>query len=277
MELLRKLLRKTIGTSSFFYQIVSKFTKFIFIITKESFETYLTLRRLSRSNNIQELQQLSPVPVTLRSLKHPIFVRPGTEDVGMIISTIIREEYGQFRYPMSPEWMLDAGAYIGDTAVYFLSKYSQLKLIALEPNPAAYELARLNLSPYGDRTTLLNKALYASNECLKFKGDFGGASVSVQGHGLNVEGISIPTLMEMFHIPRLNILKMDIEGAEEIIFATNPDGWLRRVDLLIIEIHGSSAMTAVTRALRQNGFSMRRHRSVWYCTQHASFSERHFL
>ncbi|MHB1326346.1 MAG: FkbM family methyltransferase [Thermoleophilia bacterium] len=183
----------------------------------------------------------------------------------MIISTILREEYGQFQPAIDPEWMIDAGAYIGDTSAYFLSRFPRLRLVALEPNPPAFEMARQNLAPYGDRAILLPNALWATDQRCRFEGGFGEASI--QATGREVEATSIPALLDKFAIPRLGILKMDIEGAEEAIFASSPEGWLACVDLLIIEIHGPAAQDIVSRALQENGFSMRQYKSVWYCMQ----------
>lgn len=221
---------------------------------------WITLRRLQKKCTAP---QLPAVPITFRGIKHLFLVRPGTEDVRMVFSTIIREEYGQFQPASDPEWMIDAGAYIGDTSAYFLSRFPRLRLVALEPNPPAFEMARQNLAPYGKRAILLPKALSATDQRLRFGGGFGGASI--QATGVEVEATSIPSLLNKFVISRVNILKMDIEGAEEAIFASSPEGWLARVDLLIIEIHGLAAKGIVSRALWQNGFSMRQYRSVWYC------------
>lgn len=258
-EIGRRAVRRAIGSQSRAYRAGSGVLDFIAVARREGVRTWIILRRLQESNE----PQLPAVPVIIRGVKHPLLVRPGTPDAGMIISTIIREEYGQFQPAVDPEWMIDAGAYIGDTSAYFLSRFPRLRVVALEPNPPAFEMARQNLVPYGDRAILLPKALWATDQRLRFEGSFGGASV--QGSGREVEATSIPALLDKFAISRLGILKMDIEGAEEAIFASSPEGWLARVDVLIMEIHGSAAEDIVSRALQQNGFSMRRYRSVWYC------------
>lgn len=258
-ENLRRAVRNFIGYRSRLYQAGSAILDFMAVVSKEGIGTWVTLRRLQKCTS----QQLPAVPVAFRGVKHPILIRPGTEDPGMIISTVIREEYGQFQATTQPEWMIDAGAYIGDTSAYFLSRFPRLKLVALEPNPPAFLMTKQNLAPYGDRAILLPKALSVTEQSLRFGGGFGGASI--QPTGVEVEATSIPALLEKFAIPRLGILKMDVEGEEEAIFSSSPEGWLARVDLLIIEIHGPVALGIVSRVLQQNGFSMREYRSIWYC------------
>jgi predicted O-methyltransferase YrrM len=100
-----------------------------------------------------------------------IFIRPGTPDVSTIINNVIREEYGHFSYAGDPQWMVDAGAYIGDTAAYFLSRFPRFRVIALEPNPPAFAMASQNLKPYGERVILMKKGLWVDDQNVLFGGE----------------------------------------------------------------------------------------------------------
>jgi len=64
---------------------------------------------------------------------------------------------------------------------------------------------------------------------------------------------------------RIDILKMDIEGAEADVLGKSADIWLNRVDLLIIELHGPEIEVAVMETLRRNRFIATPYRSLWYC------------
>ena len=207
---------------------------------------------------------LSPVPISFRNLQYPILVRPGTIDINTVINNVIREEYGQFQPVSEPKWMIDAGAYIGDTSAYFLSRFPYLKVIALEPHPKSYEISCKNLTPYGERVVLLNKGLWARDQKLKFGGVFSEACI--QDEGWEIDCISLPTILEQFSIPRINILKMDIEGAEAALFSSHPEEWLDRIDLLIVEIHGQKNMEVVLSTLKKYHFSIKKFRSVFYCS-----------
>lgn len=259
MEALRGIVRGILGSSSWLYRAGSRLLSFLAVARKEGMGTWRTLRRLENA----KAGSTAPVSVGLTGLRHPVSLRPGTLDVTVVISTVIREQYGQCKVPGDPEWMIDAGAYIGDTAAYFLSRYPSLNVIALEPNPSTYAMAVENLRPYGHRVVLLDKGLWASEQPVCFGGESGGASI--RESGLEIQTTSIPALLEEYSMPRLSILKMDIEGAEEPIFSSEPQAWLGRVDLLIIELHGRAIESLVRRVLLDSGFSMRRYRSVWYC------------
>ena len=80
--------------------------------------------------------------------------------------------------------MIDAGAFIGDTAAYFLSRFSNLHVTAIEPNLDNFTLARTNLAPYGDRVNLLNQALGGRAGEVYFAGHSTGGSVQEEGNRL---------------------------------------------------------------------------------------------
>jgi FkbM family methyltransferase len=258
MEILRRAVRSILRPDSGLYKAGAYVMDFLSTIAADGYKTWRILKEMEEGN-----QNDPPCPVSLRNLKYPILVRPGTQDAHTIINNVIRKEYDQVNLTTTPMWMIDAGAYIGDTSAYFLSRFPDLKIVGLEPNPAAYEMAKLNLKPYGDRAILLQKGLYVTDEIAFFSGNDTGAAIGETG--FKIDCTTISTLIDQYSIPRIDILKMDIEGAEESIFRSNPEKWLSRTNMLIIEIHGSHLMPLISSVLTDNGFSMKQYRSIWYC------------
>jgi FkbM family methyltransferase len=258
MEIIRRAVRSILKPDSYLYKTGASVMDFLSTMATDRYKTWRTLKELEQGRPNDP-----PRPVPFRNLKHPILIRPGTQDAHTIINNVIRKEYDQVKLTTSPKWMIDAGAYIGDTSAYFLSRFPDLKIVALEPNPSAYEMAKQNLKPYKDRAILLQKGLYITDGVAFFSGDNTGASIS--NTGFEIDCTTILSLIERYSIPRIDILKMDIEGAEEAIFSLNPEVWLNRVDMIIIEIHGDHMMPLISRVLTDNCFSMKQYRSVWYC------------
>jgi FkbM family methyltransferase len=258
MESIRRTLRSILKPDSALYQRGADLIDFLSTIRTNGPSTWRILKETESGDRNSE-----PVALRLQNLHHPIFIRPGTDDAHTVINNIIRKEYDHIQPSNPPVWMIDAGAYIGDTSVYFLSRYPKLRIISLEPGWMSHQMAQMNLAPYGDRATLLQKGLYTHDGMACFSGDNTAASISEAG--LEIDCVTISSLLEMYAIPRVNILKMDIEGAEEEIFLSKPQEWLNRVDLLIIEIHGARRLSLISRILSQNGFTMKQYRSVWYC------------
>jgi FkbM family methyltransferase len=54
--------------------------------------------------------------------------------------------------------------------------------------------------------------------------------------GQSVDGISVEMIPEKFGIPRIDILKIDIEGGEFALLE-NCSGWMPQMDALIFELH----------------------------------------
>ncbi|MEP4484839.1 MAG: FkbM family methyltransferase [Halioglobus sp.] len=199
----------------------------------------------------------------MRTLTHPIFIRSVEEDIGSIINNIFREEYGQMPRHFTPQLIVDAGAYIGDTSAYFLSRYPKASVLSLEPNPESYEIASRNLSDYGERVNLLNAALTPEDGRVRISGLATGARVSTDGQ--DVAAITITTLLSNSGFMSIDILKMDIEGHEVPVLTEKSEYWLPRVKWLLLETHGKNIEDELLPFLKGKGFTIHRHRNVWYC------------
>jgi len=259
MELLRRTVRSVLGYDSALYSGASSAYNSIEVARREGLGMARTLNRLERA------ERGPAESLRLHNLEHPILVRPGTPDVTTIVNNIVREEYGKFAPPSAPLKMIDAGAYIGDSSAYFASKYPDLQIVALEPHPANHTIAKRNLEAYGERVMLLNMALGSTRETVMISGEHDGASVG--GGGAPVEATTVPDLLQRAGWERVNILKMDIEGAEADVLGRTADAWLDRVDMLIIELHGPECERQVSETLGRNGFVVKPYRSLWYCAR----------
>jgi FkbM family methyltransferase len=231
------------------------------VIYREGFGTWQRLRRLSVAVDRQT------EPISIHNLKYPIQVRPGSEDINTIVSTVVREEYGNCSFSRPPRFMIDAGAFIGDTAAYFLSRFSDLTITALEPNIENFSLARSNLAPYGDRVRVLHSALGDKEGTAYFAGQ--ATSGLIGERGIPVPVTTVPDLMKQYSIPKLDILKLDIEGAEAAVLGRSASDWLQNVGNILVEIHGSDIEREIISILTENRFVCRQFRSVWYCENRA--------
>ena len=262
MEYLRKIVRHFLSTNTWFYKMGAWTLDFIITTRKCGLKTCFSLLNAKNAGNRNKI----PRVLSFNNLLHPILVRPGTDDAKTIINNIVREEWGDFQPEQPPKWMIDAGAYIGDTSAYFLSRFPSLNVIALEPNPDTFKVTMQNLSHYKERITILNSGLYSSEGFLRFQEGQTNASINNDGK-IEISVTTINSLLEKYSIERLDILKMDIEGAEESIFSSKPELWLNNIDWLIIEFHSNSGKASILDILEKNGFTWRQHRSVWYCNR----------
>jgi len=203
---------------------------------------------------------------SVRSLAHPIWIRHHQSDVDELVHTVFRKTYGQWLPETAPRWILDLGANIGDTAAWFLSRFPTARLVAVEPDPANYEMALRNLGPYGSRAIVVNAAIWPTDGELVFlAGDRPSGSrvrTAQPGEPTSCTAISISTLMRRYEIPEIDVLKCDIEEAEETLFRENADPWLSKTHHLCIEIHSPAARAAVLDAVARHGFTGRPYRDI---------------
>lgn len=259
MEKLRRLVRGMIGSKSGAYRAAARAYSKAYVVLREGPGTARRIDRLRRGAS----GSVEPLP--LSTLTHPILVRSGTEDVDTVLNNAIRNEWGAgFKPGYAPRTMIDGGAFIGDSATVFLSRFPELRVIALEPNEENLVLARPNLAAYGDRVELLEAALWYEDTELRFSGESIHGAIGDQGQ--LVPARSLTGLIDALPGGRLDILKLDIEGAEEALFTHQPERWLGRVDHILIELHSKAIAALILPILERNGFACRQHRSVWHCT-----------
>jgi hypothetical protein len=74
-----------------------------------------------------------------------------------------------------------------------------------------------------------------------------------------MQGITVTKFMQDHAIPRIDVLKMDVEGAPAFIFSRDafPDQFLSKVRFLALEIHDESeARELILDTPRENKFEM---------------------
>jgi FkbM family methyltransferase len=139
--------------------------------------------------------------------------------------------------------------------------------VALEPDPVNHELCVKNLASFGERAVVLRAGLWDRPCRIQVEPANLGtwASTTVVTHATTgpdtIQAFDVPALLERFAIERLDLLKIDIEGAEREIFLAEDLGWLDRVDCIQIELEEASR-EVFFRALAGRGFEFVRHREV---------------
>jgi FkbM family methyltransferase len=259
LELVRKTARSVFGYRSPAYRLGARVLTQYQILRREGWST---MRQLNR---IMGTSPGSQITLNLRSLRHPIVVRVGTDDVPTVVNNAIREEYGQFTHNFAPNVIVDAGAYIGDTAAYFLSRFPTSRVIALEPNEDSFPLASKNLLPYGDRVSLLKAALWTEVTTVRFGGVQTEAAIG--SRGLEARTETIASLITKFDLNFIDLLKLDIEGAESQVVPAGVGNWLDKVGVICLETHGSEIEELLIPLLTGAAFSCTHFRNLWYCTR----------
>lgn len=200
-------------------------------------------RRYRRSHALarSELQ-----PFKSRHAAVPLYFRPGSSDFSVLYQIFIEREYRCLDEVQRAGLVIDCGANVGYSSAYFLSRYPDCYVVAVEPDPGNFAMLQHNLAPFRDRVTLLNTGIWSSRTGLVISsesfGDNREWAVTVReakgGEKPTMQAVDIGTLLRESGKERISILKIDIEGSESEVFSKSVEPWLGLTDTLVIELHG---------------------------------------
>ncbi len=169
-------------------------------------------------------------------------LRMPSTDVWVYKQIFIDEEY-KFTLIKQPKVIIDAGANIGLASIYFANLFPEAKIIALEPERKNFELLSINVKQFTNIIPIQG-ALWSHdttiNICDVGLGDWG--FMTSEENMVNnkfeyqVQAFSVDSLMKKYDFKYIDILKIDIEGAEKEVFMDTTK-WLNNIDSLIVELH----------------------------------------
>ena len=206
-------------------------------------------------------------------LKHGVKLRAMTSDPFVFRQIMIEDEY----LPLAGlriTTVLDLGANIGLASAWFLSRFPEASVYAVEAEADNYATCCENLAAYGSQARVLHGAAWSQRSTLSLRRNSCAANNSVHESGdrpremreAQVQAWDLASLIEMSGFAHVDLLKIDIEGAETAIFGTDVSNWLPRVSALCIELHGEACRHSFFQALAGYDFDHVRSGELDICT-----------
>jgi FkbM family methyltransferase len=212
-------------------------------------------------------------PVYIYNWKsHPIYYRPGTSDRGLIYEILIRKPSKAEYYvdeSVHPKVIVDIGANIGITALWLADRYPEAQVYCFEPMQDNFELLQKNTDGVKN-INIFNFGLGEKNEEMDVFSNIdsnnrGGFSIyqrpndpdNAGTEGQSVGKIKIRNAADAFQelgIKKIDLVKIDTEGAEYDIMKVIPDTLLEDCQWIMGELHGIK--TFETLALLDKWFSI---------------------
>jgi FkbM family methyltransferase len=183
-----------------------------------------------------------------------IWLRRGTSDAAVAEQTFIAGLHMPPNPPESPSVVCDLGSNIGLTAAHYACLYPQARIIGVEPDPENAALARRNVAPWRDRCTIVECAVWHEDGEVGFEvrpGDELAGRIAASADARRVGACSLATLLQ--NEPRVDLLKVDIEGAEREVLRRNTE-WAAKVRTAIVEVHEPYTVDECIEDLRRLGF-----------------------
>ncbi len=233
------------------------------------FTTFIRLHTLGRQAKVRKRVKSASqaTPLCLRPLDtDTVWCRQGTSDIAALWEVFIAREYSIPADVTGPvRTVLDLGANVGYSMLYFAKQYPASRVVGVEPDRDNALLARRNTERLQQRCTVIEAAAWDRDTYVGICRDGPEYSFYVQEETMllpaSVEAFKVSTLMRMGGLEHVDLLKVDIEGAERAVFSTLKH-WAHRVSCIICELHGDYSFEEFEKTLHTSGFASLRPAAV---------------
>ncbi len=143
--------------------------------------------------------------------------------------------------------IIDCGAHIGVSALYFKQKYPRAKITCFEPTPHSFAVLKKNITQNKYRGIKLhNAALWHSTGKLRFAVNHDPRAVAWGNTALpsntqlqKMNSITVTSQrLSQYITGRIDLLKLDIEGAELVVLK-EIEPQLHHIQEIVLEFHGT--------------------------------------
>jgi FkbM family methyltransferase len=210
----------------------------------------LRIRQLLQIMSIREVLRVALTPKTAEEVTvhlsrsgHDVVFRRGTSDITCLEKVFRTQEY-KTPFPTDAKVIVDAGANIGAATLYYSHMYPNAKIVAIEPESSNYEILARNCGDLPN-VTLIKGALWSQEGRLEIqnpngeKWEYTVAEVRspTEPGSEEIRAVTVPGIMKALCVDHIDLLKVDIEGAECELFNSGAHEWIGAVGQIVIELH----------------------------------------
>ena len=209
----------------------------------------------------------SRIRVELPHDEREVIARGGTTDAAVYQEVVLGREL-EIPVKIQPRFIIDGGAYVGYSSIFFSKEYPDAKVLSVEANADNFAVLQENVSRF-PQVSAIHAAIYTEEGTITMEDPVNeawahrvksGKEAAPDGGRLTsaeVRATTIQRLLEESGEPRIDLIKLDIEGVEYDLFQSGNLGWLERTGAVLIECHdkfrpGCSAL--VKTELESRGF-----------------------
>jgi FkbM family methyltransferase len=191
-------------------------------------------------------------------------IRKHSSDFQVFRSVVVFGQYNISRITSkNVKTIVDLGSNIGFSVLHFKSKFPDAHIIAVEPEKHNYKQLVKNVQGYNNIDCLQNAIWYAQKNLGIFDSGLGEYAFRVVDANQklvgSVDAITMDDIIARYNIQTIDILKIDIEGAEKELFTHNFESWLPKVRCIVIELHDAfrpGCATAFFKAISTREFDI---------------------
>ncbi len=178
--------------------------------------------------------------IKLPKLNRTIYLRKNSKDLETFEEIFLTNLYNT-QLPFEPKTIVDAGANVGLASLFFKLKYPNSDIVAVEIESNNAKEIKKNTNGFSN-FELIEKAMYNKKSFFKIEDPY-NATNSFQIREVNenekydIESVTLDEIITTKNWDTIDILKIDIEGAEKQLFESNYENWLPKTKVIMIETH----------------------------------------
>lgn len=172
-----------------------------------------------------------------------IWLRTCTPDAVVAVSILKRGEFSSLQVPQPVKTIVDGGGYIGASAIFFARTYPDAMIYAIEIEDDNFDLLKCNTAKYKNVKCIKAAVASKSGERTirdRKTGDWGYTITETTNlnhdTGQKINGLTLDELMTQNHLTAIDLLKLDIEGAEKEVFESG-GMWISNTKVIVVELH----------------------------------------
>lgn len=172
---------------------------------------------------------------------------------------IFQSQVYKFRSTNPNPVIIDGGANIGLSAIFFKTHFPDAKVIAFEPDFKIFRVLKGNLKSFGfDDVLVINKGLWNMEDKLSFNSEGADAGRIHKFEDEKVVKTAIETCCLSAYLNQpIELLKLDIEGAETEVLEES-QSLLQNVNKIFVEYHSFAdqpqTLDRILRILQEQNF-----------------------
>jgi FkbM family methyltransferase len=232
------------------------------IVAPELLALYKRMNASDQTKQLEELMKLPRFNETTFNFKGVELRMPDAASFRFMFKEIFKQEIYKFRSQNRKPFIIDAGANIGLSLIYFKSIYPESEIIAFEPDNSIFNYLQKNISQFNYKDVqLIKKGLWDKETLLAFnsEGADGGSIIHAKSNNnieLSNSEISVVSL-NTYLTKSVDFLKMDIEGTELKVLKDIEKN-LNLVQRIFVEYHSfigeEQCLSDILEILKRAGF-----------------------
>ncbi|WP_176132746.1 FkbM family methyltransferase [Salegentibacter holothuriorum] len=218
-------------------------------------------RKLKRDNSL-DIDKTSPrYTRKIIQFEDQEIIVPDVASFNFMKKEIFENEVYKFStHELSP-YIIDGGANIGLSTIYFKKLFPNSKIIGFEPDPSIFEILKKNIRKFNfQNIELVNKGLWNVKKELEFWSEGADAGLIIEKKDSKKTTTKIETTsLNDYLTCQVDFLKLDIEGAETVVLKDIQPN-LGKIKRIFVEYHSfvnqPQSIDEILRILIEAGFRL---------------------